>query len=48
MTSPWQFYSINVLMPTSKAYFQCNFKFSGAIRFPEVPVALDLFGFMVL
>lgn len=48
MTSPWPFYSTIVLMTTSKAYFKCNFKFSGVISCHEVPMALDLFGFIVL
>jgi hypothetical protein len=48
MTSPWPFYSITVLMPILKVYFKCNFKFSGVIRCLEVPVALNLVGFVVL
>jgi hypothetical protein len=35
-------------MPAAEDYFKCNFKFSGVISCHEVPVALGLFGFMVL
>jgi hypothetical protein len=48
MTSPWPFYSIIVLMPSSNAYFKCKFKFSCVIVCHEVPVGLDLIGIMVL